>query len=431
MLLLWLSVGWAGEPGGRGDPAAGDPPPAQGDPAPPAQGDPPPAEPTLSPEDLAAIEAALSSDQAASDQATAAPAPAPKAAGAQSMNPDMSFIADLAFAKFSADEPRMVGGHDPTADGFTLQQLELAVGKPVDPYLRFDANIVFSLFGVEIEEVYATTLALPGRLQLRAGQMLTRFGRMNNTHPHTWNFIDQNLTTGRVFGGEGNRGLGVELSWLAPLPWYVELVGSWTGAGGEATARSFYGAEDPGWENPLDFQSTGAIKQFFPLSQDLSLMWGLSVANGPNATGLGNRTDVFGTDLYLKYRPITAESATVVALQAELLWRRMQVPEDLQQDLTGYAELSWRIAQRWGVAGRYEYGGPTRGLSGEVVTSVLDPEWSAARQRAATSLTFWPSEFSRLRAQGEVDLAGWDDSPDWAAMAAFEFNVGAHGAHAF
>ena len=54
----------------------------------------------------------------------------------------------------------------------------------VDPYFRFDSNLVFSQFGVEIEEAYATTLDLPANLQVRAGQFLTRFGRINATHPH-------------------------------------------------------------------------------------------------------------------------------------------------------------------------------------------------------------------------------------------------------
>ena len=119
----------------------------------------------------------------------------------QSLNPDISFITDVAAAYFSADDPLMGGGHDPTKTGFNLQQLELYVSGAVDPYFRFDANLVFSQFGVEIEEVYATTLALPWNLQLRAGQFLTRFGRINNSHPHTWNFVDQMLVMGKFFGG--------------------------------------------------------------------------------------------------------------------------------------------------------------------------------------------------------------------------------------
>src|SRR5690606_8630759 len=140
---------------------------------------------------------------------------------------------------FSHDEHRQTGAHDPTRTGFNLQQLEMSLGSTVDPYFRFDSNLSFSLEGVEIEEAYATTLDLPARLQLRAGQFLWRFGRFNAPHPHVWHFVDQPFTLGRLFGGEGGRGLGVELSWLLPLPWFAEVVASVQQADGEGTARSF------------------------------------------------------------------------------------------------------------------------------------------------------------------------------------------------
>jgi len=341
----------------------------------------------------------------------------------QSLNPDISFITDVAAAYFSADDPLMGGGHDPTKTGFNLQQLELYVSGAVDPYFRFDANLVFSQFGVEIEEVYATTLALPWNLQLRAGQFLTRFGRINNSHPHTWNFVDQMLVMGKFFGGESNRGLGAELSVLLPLPWYVELVGSMTDAAGESTARSFYGGDDLGVQGPGDFEYVLAAKQFFPLSDDWSLMWGLSAALGPNPTGMDNRSEIYGTDVYLKYRPITHGSYTIVALEAEWLLRRRQVPEDVLQDHGMYASLFWRFAQRWAVATRYEY---VSGVNGDP----LDPEWNGLRQRVSGNITFWPTEFSRLRLQYDHDHPEWRDGYH-ALMLAFEFAVGAHGAHKF
>ena len=99
----------------------------------------------------------------------------------------------------------------------------------------------------------------------------------------------------------------------------MELVGSVTDAAGEEAARSFFGGGESEVESPLDFQSTLAVKQFFQLGADLSLLWGLSAATGPNSTGHGNRTDVFGTDLYLKFRPITYGSYTVISLQSEWL----------------------------------------------------------------------------------------------------------------
>jgi hypothetical protein len=386
---------------------------------------------TLDAATLAEIGGALAAD-------TPPPAPAPSTAsqvvGAlQSMLPDIALILDVALAGFSEEENLQTGGHDPTVSGFNLQQLEMSIHGKVDAYFQLDANIVFAAFGVEVEEAYATSLALPYQLQVRAGQFLTRFGRINNTHPHAWDFVDQPFAIGRVFGGEGNRGLGVEASWLTPLPWYVEVLASSTMATGEATARSFYGSEDLGVRSPLDLQTTVALEQFFPLSEDLSLMTGLSLATGPNAAGRSTRTDVYGVDLYLRYRPVTEESSLVVTLTSEWLYRRRQITRDLLQDVSSYTQVMLRFAPRWAVAARYELGTPATGelAAADGAVDPLDPEWTSSRQRISGNLTFWPTEFSRLRLQGSVDLPAWRDDPIWAVFLAAEFNVGAHGAHAF
>ena len=377
----------------------------------------------------AALEEALAADRAAREERPTAPAPrAPT--GVQGMNPDISLIGDVAFAWFSA-EPDQRGGHDPNRNGFVLQQLELAVSSAVDPYFRFDAYVVFSEFGVEIEEVYATTLALPLRSQIRVGQFLTRFGRFNPTHLHDWAFVDQPLPIGRIFGGEGNRGLGVEGSVLLPLPWFAEVLVSETMAHGASTARSFYGGTDLGVDTPLDLQTTAALKQFFPFGTDLSLMWGLSWAGGPNPTGRANRTDVFGTDLYLRYRPVRGPTHTAVTLHSEWFHRRRQVPGDVLLDLNGFTQATWRFAPRWSVGARHELGTAPRDLAGDRVLDPLDPEWTDTRHRLSSALTYWPTEFSRIRLQGARDLAPWKEEPAWAAFLAFEFAVGAHGAHPF
>ncbi|MBX5484107.1 MAG: zinc-regulated TonB-dependent outer membrane receptor [Myxococcaceae bacterium] len=398
-----------------------------------------PSPPNVSEEELRALQEAMAADAAAQREAGATSSGSqttstpPSGFALQSLNPDLAFIADVAAAYFTREPTLETGEHDPHETGFTLQQLELAVGKSVDPYFRFDANIVFRTEDVEVEEAYATTLALPHRLQLRLGQFLTRFGRINSTHPHQWAFVDQPLAIGRIFGPEGSRGVGVEASWLMPLPWYVELVASATDARGEETARSFFGGDEAAKvRTPLDVQYTGALKQFFAVSDDWSLLWGLSIANGPNPSGYRARTDVYGTDLYLKYRPITdPANPTIVSLQAEVFYRRRQIPGDVLQDLDGYAELFWRFEPRWGVAARYELGSPVWGLHGHVVVDPLDPEWTAVRHRISTNVTFWPTEFSRIRLQGGVDEPRWEREPDWSLMLAFEFAIGAHGAHAF
>jgi hypothetical protein len=344
---------------------------------------------------------------------------------------DLSFVLDLALAAFTSEEPLQGGGHDPTENGFNFQQLEMSVGTVVDPYLRFNGHIVFTPSEVEIEEAYVTTLDLPANLQVRAGQFLTRFGRLNSTHPHAWDFADQPFVLSRVFGGEGNRGLGLEVSWLSPLPWYLEVVSSATDARGEGTARSFLGAESRRVESPFDFQFTGAVKQFFPFSDDLSLLWGLSAATGPNASGSSSRSNIFGTDLYLKYRPTAVADGTVVSLQAELLYRRRQIPDERLTDLGGYAQALWRFSKRWATAARYEFGTPAHGRDGLVAEDPLDPEWISTRQRLSANVTFWPTEFSRLRLQAATDRAGWRDERDYSVFLTLEAVMGAHGSHAF
>lgn len=384
------------------------------------------AEPDISPEELEALTRSLGADQAAQPEAkpSALDALGPVGGAIQSMNPDIALILDFAGAWFSGDGARGTGGHDPTRTGFNLQQLEMSLGAAVDPVFRFDANLVFAQYGVELEEAYGTTLGIPGGLQVRLGQMLTRFGRINATHPHAWSFMDQPLVNGKMFGGEGSRGLGGELSWLTPLPWYVELIASASEAAGEGTARSFFGAEDLGVHGPEDLLYTLALKQFFPFDDDWSLHWGLSAQLGPSSSGNGNRTEIYGSDLYLRYYPVTSQTRTSLSLTVEGMFRTRQVPDDVLQDWGGYAQLVWGIVKEWEVGARAEY------VSG-VEADPLDPEWDRERARYALQGTYYPSHFSRIRLQAAADAPAWLDEPVWSVALGVELVVGAHGTHSF
>ncbi len=402
----------------------------EGDEEPQAQGDEQvkegaqkePEEVELDEDELRALEEALAAD-AQNDPPPPPTTNAPVGRILQSMNPDMSFILDVAGAWFSAEEPRQTGAHDPNRTGFTLQQLELHVESSVDQVFEMDANIVFSLFGVEVEEAFATTLGLPANLQVRAGQFLTRFGRLNPTHPHSWSFLDQPIVNGKFFGGEGSRGLGGELSWLAPVPWFVEVVGAINNADGACCARSFFGGQDLGVDTPQDLLATVALKQFFELNPSWSLFWGLSMQTGPNPTGQGNRTEIYGTDLFLRYRPLSDPNRSNLNIQAESMLRRRQVPDDVLQDWGLYAQAVYQFALQWEVGARYEQ------VSGVRQGDTLDPDWISDRRRVSVQATYYPSHFSRWRIQGAYDDADWFDGPDFAIMTALEVLIGAHGAH--
>ena len=379
-----------------------------------------PEAPSPSDADLRALQQSLGADtQAAAPTAAAAPSDLGSV-----MNPKISLIFDGAAAWFKGP-PGGTGGHDPTHSGFNLQALELHMDSDVDPYLHLDANIVFHVDGVEIEEIYATSLALPANLQLRAGQFLAPIGRLNQTHPHSWQFLDQPLVLGKFLGSDGSRGLGTELSWLTPLPWFAELRAVAMEAGaGSCCSRSYLGDHTAGID-ARDVLYTLAFKQFFDVTPDWSLLWGLSAQTGPNGAAPDARTAIYATDLYVKYRPVADSQRAAVALQAEWLLRERWLMGSRLQDHGAYAQIVWDVDPRWELGVRSEY---ATGLRDDA----LDPAWVSVRTRQAVQVTWYPSHFSRLRLQGGYDRRPWMPADaGWSVMLGLETLIGAHGAHAY
>ena len=391
-------------------------------------------------EEEAALAAALAADlqaaaapgAAARDPGNTAPAPSevgpgPRG-GLQSMNPDLSVVLDAAVAAYNTDQPGALGEHDPEHSGFTLQQLELHLSSSVDPFLRMDANLVFLPHGVELEEAFATTLALPLRLQARAGQFLHRFGRINSTHAHAWNFLDQPLMLGKFFGSDGGRGIGAELSVLLPVRWYAELVGSVQQAFGNCCSRSMSSRAAA----PRALVYLLALKQFYPLSDDWGLLWGVSSQTGDYR--FGGRTVLVGTDLRLRWRPVGRDRRRSVTLQVEGLWRRRSYGAQRLDDGGGFAELQFTLGPSWEVGGRAEAVSGIAPRTGLPEGDPTDPHWTGLRQRYAVSTTYWPTHFSRLRLEGTTGRMPWrapGKQQIWGLMLGLEVVVGAHGAHSY
>lgn len=381
---------------------------------------PAPATDSVTAEDQAEFERALQADKSATDGPEISSSPA---LGANAFNPDMGVVVDTALARFS-DAPAQLGEHDPSRNGFTLQQLELSLRSNIDPYFRLESFIVFR-DEVEIEEAVAATTALPASLQLRAGKFLNRFGRINATHLHAWDFADQPLIIGKFFGGDGNRGLGVEPSVLLPLPWYAELVVSVMQPEGDAANRSFLRA-DEGAPNRLSHMlSMGALKQFWSLSEDLGLFAGISAAQGPGPDP-DDRSQLAGGDVYLRWRPVTRASLEQMAISVQAEWmarRRLWSGAELRDD-GGYAQLSYHYDRNWAAAARAET------VSG-LAFDPLDPAWTDARVRHAAQISYSPTEFSRIRLQENRDRIPGRSEPLWGTFLTLEVTAGAHGAHAY
>lgn len=407
---------------------------------------------------------------------------------------DLGLVGTFAAGGSTAEDIQggtQLGGHDPNQNGFTVQGVEMNLQGAVDPYFRANANILFSIDAqgesfLELEEAWMETVSLPGNLQLRAGEIYSDFGRLNVQHPHAWGFVDSPLVSARFLGPDGLRNPGARLAWLVPTPFFTELSLGIQNSQGE-TAASFRNPDamhgelgtdglpfgyrnaenDRGVDGLGDLLITPRLTTSFELTESQTLVLGGSGAFGPNSSGSSGdtMTQVYGLDVYWKWKPANAHGGfPFVSLQTEAMMMRYQLgaydwdldgngavdPGELVTTATGLpAALAAETVTDWGFYSQVLYGfskGWVAGLRGDYVTGNLGNYEHLAltldgnavgrdllrreRWRLAPNLTWYPSEYSKIRLQYNYDnraVIGVDHSV-WLQ---FEFLLGAHAAHKF
>ena len=93
--------------------------------------------------------------------------------------------------------------------------------------------------------------------------------------------------------------------------------------------------------------------------------------------------------------------------------------------------LFYKFSKTLAVAARYEYGSPCYDIDLKKTTDTLDTYWSDNRHRISANITYFATEFSRIRLQGSSDILTWEDKQNYAVFLALELAIGAHGAHEF
>ncbi|MBI5387217.1 MAG: hypothetical protein HZA90_21325 [Verrucomicrobia bacterium] len=371
---------------------------------------------------------------------------------------NVSFDALLNFGGSTASDPSkelQLGDHDPIQRGFSLRNAELVFDGAVDPYFKGAANLALKLdqnneTELELEEAFLQTTALPANLQLKAGQFFANFGRQNPQHPHQWALVDQPLVLNRAFGPDGLRNVGAQLSWLAPLPFFTEAsLGFLNSGGGTAWSFRHRGEDDGtgverfvgratlarGLRGPGDFLYVPRLASSFDLTEQQTLVVGLSGAFGPNDTGPRARTEIYGADVYWKWKPANAQQGfPFVSWQTEALWRRLDagadptavpaLPAERIVDYGFYSQVLWGFKPRWVAGLRGEW------ATGNEAAYDASDVFRGERTRVSPVLTWYPSEFSKIRLQYNYDHGRrfGDEHSVWLQV---EFLLGAHGAHKF
>ena len=358
------------------------------------------------------------------------------------------------------------GGHDPKKRGFNFQQMELVLSGTVDDLFDYQGHIIFLEDEVELEEAFVKTRSLPNNLQVKAGIYLTDFGIINTQHLHSWDFIDQPIINSRIFGGDGMRGPGVNLSWLTPLPWYSEvMLGVQNSDGeymqsyrGEAHAHGEEEEEEHSFEegiggapfnetdtrNSDDFVWLARWVNTFDVAKDATLQFGISNLYVENHTG--GSTWIYGADMKLVVDNDPTLNRPNWVWQTEIMKRDYDVnsglvvdpdegdftrASDSLQDWGLYTQLTKAINKKWTAGIRFEYvTGSGDSYEHDERVKREDDFDRSDRIRVSPLLIYHYSEFTKFRLQYNYDDSDTsnDGSTIWFGV---EVLLGKHPAHKF
>jgi hypothetical protein len=325
---------------------------------------------------------------------------------------------------------------------FFPREIELSLFGQVDPYARAEVRIEAGEedageIALHLAEANLTLLTLPFNTQLKMGQMRNRFGLLNPFHEHDRPFIDTPNVLGWFLGDEGLVERGAELTWVAPLPFFLEaLVGVFNGDNEDAFGRGKL-------THPL---VTGRLRTFFELGDRGAVQLGASAASGE--TEERRRNTVLGFDAKYKYSPEGWPHPLLTVL-GEMIYQERRINvlgEDTDGDGLQDTPDETRRRHRWGwYAGGevrpFRTGWPKGLGAGFRYDWTQYPVMRGREWAAGPFISFAPSEFLRFRlgykhTRRTADRAAFGENESSARkvdeiLFQATFLLGAHPAHPF
>ncbi|HEV8268138.1 MAG TPA: hypothetical protein VGR00_07895, partial [Thermoanaerobaculia bacterium] len=267
---------------------------------------------------------------------------------------------------------------------------------------------------VGVEEGYITFLNIPGDLLVKAGKLKGAFGKLNTEHLHVRLFADAPLNMTNLLGSDdGIEDAGISVSRLVPAPAGIFL---------EATAQLFRGTTENLFEahNRNDVEPLFHLKAYRDLSDDANLELGGSWTRGNNVEGAGFKTSLTGIDATFRWKPLQQGLYRSVLVRGEWTLSERDTPTGRVRADGYYLFGQYQLSRRWFAGFRHD-------------ESDHADDASLRDRGNSVVLTFWPSEFSQIRAQGRqirYDLPAGKTTAN-ELLVQLQFSIGAHGAHPF
>ena len=318
-----------------------------------------------------------------------------RARSLQALNPEISLNGDL-YGSIHSDNPR--------SENFIPREFEFAFVSALDPYARAKVFLAveedrgrIEVFPgdleeeethgahVGVEEGYVEWVALPGGLRLKVGRFSQQFGQLNRWHSHALHFQSRSLPH-LAFIGEGALAQdGASVHWLLP-----------TGESGayEATVELTRSRNEVLFGEAHSLSYLGHMNAFWQLSPSTDLDLGLSALFG-DYQDVDGRYDnrLFGAEMAFNWAPPQQSLYRGIVVRGGVMLSDPEAVRGLRGEsawgIWSLAEI--KLSQQWVAGGRYDW-----------VENPEDPSESA--WLASPTLTYWQSEYVRLRA--EYDILG-------------------------
>lgn len=310
----------------------------------------------------------------------------------QALNPEISLTGDLFAAIASRDSDR---------ENFVPREFELSLVSALDPFSR--AKVFFALEqpGAElevfaddaeeeedleftVEEGYIEWVALPGGISLKGGRFFQQFGQLNRWHAHALPFQSRSLPHLAFIGEESLIQSGLSTHVLFP---------NRSGGTYEATFE-ITRSENEGLFGPSSKLSLlGHLNGFWQLGENADLDLGLSGIWGTREeeSGIERSQALYGAEFSFNWVPGGQALYRGLNIRGGLM---VNDPEETgafagSTAFGAWTLAEWKLARQWLIGSRYSW-----------VEDPADPDRTA--WLFSPAVTYWQSEFVRLRAEYDV-----------------------------
>ena len=315
-----------------------------------------------------------------------------RARSLQALNPEISLNGDV-YASIQSETPR--------TENFIPREFELSFISALDPFTR--AKVFLSaeeeggrieVFpdggeegeegGVAVEEGYIEWVALPGGLGIKVGRFFQQFGQLNRWHSHALQFQSRSLPHLAFIGEESLAQDGASAHWLLP-----------TGGSGayEATVEVTRSRNEILFGESHRLSFLGHMNGFWQLSGSTDLDLGVSALLGDYRDLTGRRGNrLFGAEMSFNWAPPERSLYRGVVVRGGVMLSDPGAVSGLAEPdaaLGVWSLAEVKLSRQWIAGGRYEW-----------VENPEDPTESA--WLASPALTYWQSEYVRLRAEYDV-----------------------------